>query len=266
VLKTTPKTSTSKKQNQQAKERRQSLPQSIQRRNQAVLDHLGLAHLAASRQAARGAGEQDDLIQEARLGLIKAMEKYDPRRGFKVSSYAMALANGQILHFRRDRSQTVRIPWRLKDLYVRGIKLQESRINRGLTELTKEQLAKQLKVTVERWQQAIEAQWKTQIIALDRTQRQTGNDQFENNCSLLDQIKSPKDVECDQQCLWLREVVQRLPDNQQRWLSAHYIDGISLRELAKIEAIEEGLLRQKVRSAIAQIQQWANAQSMELSD
>lgn len=83
-----------------------SLSESIQKRNHAVIKHLGLAHLAATRQATRGGEELDDLIQEARLGLIMAMEKFDANRGFKVSSYAIARANGQILHFRRDRARS----------------------------------------------------------------------------------------------------------------------------------------------------------------
>ena len=87
-----------------------SLPESIQKRNQAVLENLGLAHLAATRQATRGTEELDDLIQEASLGLIMAMERFDANRGFKISSYAMARANGQILHFRRDRDKPNDIP------------------------------------------------------------------------------------------------------------------------------------------------------------
>ncbi len=150
-----------------------SLPESIQKRNQAVIEHLGLAHLAATRQATRGAEELDDLIQEARLGLIMAIEKFDANRGFKISSYAMARANGHILHFRRDRSQIVRVPWRLRDLYTRGMRLQQMQQNDGLNPLTEEQLASQLNVSSDRWHQAAEAVWQTHLVSLDANETST---------------------------------------------------------------------------------------------
>lgn len=98
------------------REQRRSLPKFILERNDAVLEHLGLAHHAAIHQSARYPGEQDDLVQEGRVGLINGVANFDPQRGFRISTYVLARVNGQILHFRRDRQHTLRIPWRLKDL------------------------------------------------------------------------------------------------------------------------------------------------------
>ena len=96
-------------------EGRRSLPPCIQQRNQQVLEHLGLAHCAARRQQQRGPEEFDDLLQESRVGLIRGMDRFDPQRGLRHSSYLLSRATGQILHYRRDRSRTIRIPWRLRE-------------------------------------------------------------------------------------------------------------------------------------------------------
>ena len=101
-------------------EERRSLPHATKKRNQQVLQHLGLAYCVARRQQRRGPEEHDDLLQEACLGLIQGMENLNPTRGFRPSTYLMSRANGQVLHFRRDRSRMLRIPWRLQDLYVSG--------------------------------------------------------------------------------------------------------------------------------------------------
>ena len=85
------------------REQRRSLPKSILERNDAVLEHLGLAHHAAIHQAARYPGEQDDLVQEGCVGLIHGITNFDPQRGFRISTYVLTRINGQILHFRRDR-------------------------------------------------------------------------------------------------------------------------------------------------------------------
>ena len=100
------------------REQRRSLPKTILERNDAVIEHLGLAHHAAIHQAARYPGEQDDLVQEGRLGLINGMANFDPQRGFRISTYVLARVHGQIMHFRRDRQHVLRIPWRLREFCV----------------------------------------------------------------------------------------------------------------------------------------------------
>jgi len=94
-------------------ESRHGLPPCIARRNQQALKHLGLAHCAARRQQQRGPEEFDDLLQESQVGLIRGLERFDQQRGLRPSSYLLSRATGQILHYRRDRSRTIRIPWRL---------------------------------------------------------------------------------------------------------------------------------------------------------
>ena len=103
-------------------ESRRGLPPWIARCNQQALKHLGLAHCAARRQQQRGPEEFDDLLQESRVGLIRGLERFDQQRGLRPSSYLLSRATGQILHYRRDRSRTIRIPWRLRDLYAAGMK------------------------------------------------------------------------------------------------------------------------------------------------
>ncbi len=242
-----------------------SLAESIQKCNQAVLENLGLAHLAATRQATRGTEELDDLIQEARLGLIMAMERFDANRGFKISSYAMARANGQILHFRRDKSQIVRVPWRLRDLYTRGMRLQQVQLNDGLNPLTEEQLTAKLDVSPDRWHKAVEAVWQTRLVALDARGTSTGGNHAEKRVPLLELLKSPKQKEPDLQHQWLKKAMQRLTPKQQQLLYSHYIDDISLRQLAKREKIKESMLRSVLRGLIKQLQLWSSTNLMNSS-
>ena len=135
----------------QRHEERRCLPPGTNERNQKVLQHLGLAHCVAMRQRHRGPEERDDLLQEACLGLIQGLQKFDPSRGLRPSSYLMSRANGQILHYRRDRSRMVRIPWRLQDLYVSGQRLKQERTQKGLPPLSDRSIAVHLKVSPQRW-------------------------------------------------------------------------------------------------------------------
>ena len=74
-----------------------------------------------SRQNLRGPEERDDLEQEARVGVIRGCERFDPQRAVRPSTFLSTAANGQVLHFRRDRANTIRVPWRLRDTYVKGL-------------------------------------------------------------------------------------------------------------------------------------------------
>ncbi|WP_083810626.1 sigma factor [Parasynechococcus marenigrum] len=98
----------------QRRELRRALPPAVRQRNIKVLNHLGIAGMIASRQTRRGPKERDDLEQEARVGLIRGWERFDPRRGLKLSTFLSTATNGQVLHFRRDRAVTIRVPWLFK--------------------------------------------------------------------------------------------------------------------------------------------------------
>ena len=236
-------------------ERRGDLNDKLRHRNNTVLQHLGLAHHAARQQFVRCCGEFDDLVQEARLGLLLAMEKFDPDRGFRVSSYAMSRAKGQILHFKRDRQQSIRVPWRLRDLHARGMRLQEAQQHQGLPRLSSGELANVLRVSQERWQQAVDAHWQTRMISLDVPLSIDESQGLQGTESLLDQLSSPVKPEADQQLLWLKESMQTLEPHQQRWLDSHYIKGISLRHLALKEGIHEAFLRRAIKATVAQLRQ-----------
>jgi RNA polymerase sigma-B factor len=74
--------------------------------------HLPLVRSIARRFA--GAGEPlDDLVQVGAIGLIKAVDRFDPARGTPLEPYAAAAIAGEIRHHLRDRCSVVRLPRRL---------------------------------------------------------------------------------------------------------------------------------------------------------
>ena len=117
---------------------------------------VGLAHCAARRQQQRGPEEFDDLHQKSRVGLIRGFDRFDAQRGLKPSSYLLSRATSQTLHYRRDRSQTVRIPWRLRDLYPAGMKIQHERQQNRQPALSDHDLAAALSIRLERLAAAVQ--------------------------------------------------------------------------------------------------------------
>jgi RNA polymerase sigma-B factor len=84
-------------------------------RERAIEAWLPLARHLAHRYAGRGE-PTDDLIQTANIGLIKAVDKFDPHRGVDFAGYAIPTIIGEIKRHFRDRTWSIRVPRRLQEL------------------------------------------------------------------------------------------------------------------------------------------------------
>ncbi|WP_412740997.1 RNA polymerase sigma factor SigF [Krasilnikovia sp. MM14-A1259] len=84
-------------------------------RDRAIEAWLPLARHLAHRYSGRGE-PTDDLIQTATIGLIKAVDRFDPSRGVDFTGYAIPTIIGELKRHFRDRTWSVRVPRRLQEL------------------------------------------------------------------------------------------------------------------------------------------------------
>lgn len=125
-----------------------------------------LARSVARRYHARGE-PLEDLTQVAMVGLLKAIERFDPDRGFAFSSYAMPTMLGELKRYFRDSAWAVHVPRGVKERAVelaRATDELSSRLGRSpsLTEL-----AEELGATQEQTLEAIEAYHARHAAPLD---------------------------------------------------------------------------------------------------
>lgn len=85
-------------------------------RNALIERHMGLAAHIARRYAR--SGSEDDVRQIAMLGLVKAVDRFDPDHGAAFSSFAGRTIEGEVKRFFRDTSWTVRVPRSAKELHL----------------------------------------------------------------------------------------------------------------------------------------------------
>src|SRR4029453_18499930 len=86
-------------------------------RNALVEDHVRLPEFLARRFQPRGE-PLDDLRQVALVGLLKAVERFDPDRGLQFSSFATPTIVGELKRHFRDRGWAVRVPRRVQELHL----------------------------------------------------------------------------------------------------------------------------------------------------
>ena len=160
---------------------------SIRDRNALIHANLPLVWRVARQEAQRSGHCFEDLCQEGCLGLIKAVERFDPRRGHSLSTAAMPWIRGAIRHYLRDRCPAIRGSHHLLELLRRGQALQQKRQQQGLSPLKPAHLAKALGCTPERWQLALARQRSLQLASLD--QPHSGDEQ---GASLVDHLAAPQ--------------------------------------------------------------------------
>ncbi len=98
-----------------------------QQRARLIEQHLPLVHSIANRYA-RGPEPLDDLVQVGSVGLIKAVDRFDPARGGSLAALAAPAIEGEIRHHLRDRTPLVRAP--------RGVRELGSRVHAAENEMT----------------------------------------------------------------------------------------------------------------------------------
>jgi len=86
-------------------------------RDRLVTGYLPVAQHIARRFAHRGE-PLDDLTQVATVGLINAIDRFDPDKGGEFFSFAVPTISGEVRRHFRDQSWSMRVPRRLKDMHV----------------------------------------------------------------------------------------------------------------------------------------------------
>jgi RNA polymerase sigma-B factor len=92
-------------------------PRRTEPRDKLVTEFLPVAQHIARRFGQRGE-PHDDLVQVATVGLISAIDRFDPSRGSDFLSFAVPTIMGEVRRHFRDTSWSVRVPRRLKELHL----------------------------------------------------------------------------------------------------------------------------------------------------
>ena len=155
-----------------AREDRRLLERYHREGDRAAREALVQRFLPLARQLARryqrGSEPLDDLIQVASLGLLKAIDRFDPERPSAFSSFAVPTILGELKRHFRDRGWSVRVPRDLQEMAVRVERVAEE-LSRSLGRApTPDEIAEHVGATTEQVLDAREAAGAYRAVSLDR--------------------------------------------------------------------------------------------------
>ena len=136
-------------------------------RNMLVEIHQNLVRYLAGKFASRGE-PLEDLIQVGMIGLINAVDRFEPDKGTKFSTFATPTIVGEIRRHFRDKAWTLKVPRRLQELNLAANRAKERLSQRlGRTDITPAEIALEIGVTEEETLEAIELGNAYDTVSLD---------------------------------------------------------------------------------------------------
>lgn len=94
-------------------------------RNALINQYIYIAEILAKRFCGKGI-DYDDLFQVACLGLLYAVERFDPAVGVKFNTYATPTVSGEIKRYFRDKGNFIRVPRRLYEIFTKADRIRRA--------------------------------------------------------------------------------------------------------------------------------------------
>jgi len=225
---------------------------SVRVRNQLVQMNAGLVRKIAHRVSHQCAEPYEDLEQIGYMGLIRAIERFDPYQGCAFSSFAVPYIRGEMLHFLRDRSGTVKIPRRWQQLNKEGQKVRETLTATLRRQPTDEEIADELGVPVQEWRDSRMTTRNRLPLSLDSMVSQQIDSPITLGDTLTDtRYQTLQNLEEDRQ--QIQRALSQLEEKTRQAIEYVYLSDLSRKEVAERIGVSPMTVTRRIHRGIQQL-------------
>lgn len=197
--------------------------------------------------ARRATDPVDDLIQVGAVGLMKAIELYNPEISTKFKTYATYLITGEIRHYLRDKASMIKAPREIQELAFRISCVVRQLTEEGFEEPTSEQVAEVMSLPVTRVNDIIEVDRRKSTLSLDQTVLE------DENMSLGDKIPSgdyQEFINAYEEKIMLSNAIEQLEPKLKEVIKLNYYDDYNQREIAEVLNISQMQVSRRLKKAL----------------
>lgn len=220
-----------------------------QLREQLILMQRSLVLYLARRFMDRGE-LYEDVVQIGMVGLINALDAFDPARGVKFSTFAIPTISGEIRRFFRDKVAGVRVPRRLQELYSQVQGQIEVLTQKHGRSPTYSEIAQSLNIEVEEVVESLELGSAIEPTSLDEFMFDEESGTIADSLGALD-----PQLQAYEEYAALEAALERLDEKSRRVLAMAYFQGHSQAEIARRLGVSQMHISRLMRRALADLRQ-----------
>lgn len=197
-------------------------------RDEIVQNYIYIAEILSRRFLNRGV-DYDDIYQMACMGVLYAVERFDPDRGVKFATFATPTVLGEIRKYLRDKGSFIRVPRRLYEIFYKA-----ERIKRINSKTTKNDIARILEIPIEYIDEAYATGDTAFIRSLEHEAYADGELNLANTLGVEDNrflMIENRDM--------IRYIMDNLSDEEKKFTELRYDKELSQRSIAKILGISQ---------------------------
>lgn len=214
-------------------------------RDKLICGNLRLVLSVIQRFTSRGENP-DDLFQVGCIGLIKAIDNFDPSHEVMFSTYGVPMISGEVKRFLRDNN-AVRVSRSMRDTAYRAMQIKEQLTNENGKEPNITEIAKRMELPPEDVVIALES--IVEPVSLYEPVFSDGGDTI----YIMDQVKGGTTDGDWLEEIAMREAIRDLTDRERRILSMRFIDGKTQTEVAGEIGISQAQVSRLEKGAMSRI-------------
>lgn len=217
-------------------------------RDYLIENNMRLVHSIAK--SYLGTDYYDSLVQEGNIGLIKAVDNFEPERGFKFSTYAYFKIKGEMQRFIRDRREDIPFRAKREDFNLYG-EIQDTKtilINKLNREPTLLEIAKYIDVTVQQISEAINAIENYTSLQNMKYRNKDGQEDI----LIIDSIESKEYMQDDQiiNKIMIEKALRVLTDKQRKVIHLRYFKDYSQVKTGQVLNISQAQISRIEKKAL----------------
>ena len=217
--------------------------------NLIVVAMMPVVKKIANSIARRAEDPVEDLIQAGSIGLVKAIERYNPELCPKFRIYAGYLIVGEMQHYMRDKVSLIKVPREILELAMRIKNFVKDLDEEEMDNMTSEKVAQALDIPIQKVNTAIDVDRRKKITSLDEIINIDGNKTSIGDLTPAYDYKEYSEQQ-DMQ-MQIDEIIKKLPSEYKEVVELFYYEDMKQTEIAQRLDLNQMMVSRRLKKAFS---------------